>query len=69
MHEVVSGTHAFNTCTLTNVFGHGAVKFNKKQLRELKRVYEIPMLLKLGLGNKCARMKQDWELDSFHRIR
>ena len=29
----------FNACMLTNVFGCGVVKFNVKQLRELKRIY------------------------------
>ena len=55
----------FNTCMLTNVFfGCDIVKFNEKQLREFKIIYEIPMIRKLGLGdnflgNSCMRRKQD----------
>ena len=41
---------------MTNLFfGCGIVKFNEKQLRELKGIYEIPMIRKLGLGDNFSR--------------
>ena len=37
------------------VFGCGIVKFNEKQIKELKKNYEISMIRKLGLGDKFPR--------------
>ena len=42
----------YNVYMLTNVFfGCGIVQFNAKQIKELKRIYELPMIRKLGLGD------------------
>ena len=36
-------------------FGYGIVELNKKQERELQRIYEEPLLIKLGLSRKFPR--------------
>ena len=46
----------FNVHVLTNVFfGCGIVHFNEEQIKELKRIYEIPMIRKLVLGDNFPR--------------
>ena len=36
-------------------FGCGVIELNKKQEDELRRIYEQPMLIKLGLSRKYPR--------------
>ena len=36
-------------------FGCGVINFNEKKLRELKRIYEITVIRKLGVGDKFPR--------------
>ena len=46
----------FNIHILTNVcFGRRIVKFSTKQIKELKKTHELPMIRKLGLGNNFPR--------------
>ena len=46
----------FNTYILTNVFfGCGIVNFTKKQCDELKKIYELPIMRKMGLGDNFPR--------------
>ena len=46
----------FNNCMLTNIFfGCGIVSFNKKQCEELKNIFELPTVRKMGLGNNFPR--------------
>ena len=46
----------FNTYVFTNVyFGCGIVKFNIKQIKELKKTHVLPMIRKLGLGDNFPR--------------
>ena len=40
----------FNMCMLTNVFfGCGIANFNDEQIKELRKIHELPMIRKLGL--------------------
>ena len=46
----------FNAHVLTNVFfGCGIVQFNSKQTKELKIIYDLPMIRKLGLDDNFPR--------------
>ena len=46
----------FNTYMLTNVFfGCGIVNFTKKQCDELKKIYELPIIRKMRLGDNFPR--------------
>ena len=46
----------FNMHVLNNViFGCSGVHFNAKQTNELKRIYELPMIRKLGLRDNFPR--------------
>ena len=46
----------FNARILTNVrFGCGIVKFNKNQIKELKKIHELLMIRILGLGDNFPR--------------
>lgn len=46
----------FNVYMIKSVyFGCGIVKLNKQQEKELRRIYEEPMLIKLGLSRKYPR--------------
>ena len=45
-----------NVHVLTNAFfGCGIVKFSIKQVKELKAMCELPMIRKIGLGDKFPR--------------
>ena len=53
-------THQAHMClnmhSLNNVYlGYVIVQFNAKQINELKRSYELPMIRKIGLGNDFSR--------------
>ena len=41
----------FNVRILTNFFGCSTFQFNEKQINELKIIYKLPMIIKLGLGD------------------
>ena len=46
----------FNMHVLINFnFGCGVVQFNAKHVNEIKIIYEVPMIRKLGLGNNFIR--------------
>ena len=47
----------FNTYMIKSVFfGCGVIELNQKQEKELKRLYEAPMLMKLGLSKNFPRL-------------
>ena len=46
----------FSMHMLTNVFfGCGIANFNDKQIKEIRKMHELPMIQKLGLGDKFSR--------------
>ena len=57
----------FNTCMFSNVFvGCRIVQFTKKQINELKKIYEFPMIRKLGIEN-TLKVVRCWEIGVGYR--
>ena len=47
----------FNMYMIKSVFfGCGVIELNSREEEELKRIYEEPLLIKLGLGRKFPRI-------------
>ena len=47
----------FNVYMIKSVFfGYGVIELNSKEEKELKRIYEEPMLVKLGFSKKFPRI-------------